>query len=99
MVESQKGPRQPYEVTLVQWCSLSLSLSVTPERAELLLRLLLYLEYKEAQVDVLGGQQLITFHGVYDGERHVVCLVVLVGEDKVIDHGVDFHVVVRTLEQ
>lgn len=63
------------------------------------IRLLLYLEYKQTQVDVLGCQQFVTFHGVYDGERHVVRFVVLVGKDKVIDHRVNFHIVVRSLEQ
>lgn len=61
--------------------------------------LFLYLEYKKPQVDVLGRQQFVTFHGVYDGERHVIRLIVLIGKDKVIDHRVDFHIVVGSLEE
>lgn len=68
-------------------------------KSQLCICLLLYLEYKQTQVDVLGCQQFVTFHRVYDGEWHIVCFVVLVGEDKVIDHRVDFHVIVRSLEQ
>jgi len=62
-------------------------------------RLLLYLEQEEPQVDVLGGQQLVALHGVDDGQRHVVRLVALVGEDKVVDDRADLHIVIGTLEQ
>lgn len=61
--------------------------------------LFLYLEYKKPQVDVLGCQQFVTFHRVDDGKWHVLSLVVLIGEDEVVDHGVDLHVVVGPFEK
>lgn len=61
--------------------------------------LLLYLEQEEPQVNVLGGQQLVALHRVDDGERHIVCLIALIGEDEVVDNRTDPHVVVGALEQ
>lgn len=51
--------------------------------------LLLYLEQEEPQVNVLGGQQLVALHRVDDGQRHIVCLIALIGEDKVVDNRTD----------
>lgn len=63
------------------------------------LHLFLDLKDKEAQVDVFGSQQLVALDAVADGQRRVLRLVGVVGEDVVLDDGFDLHVVVRALEQ
>lgn len=64
-----------------------------------ILCLFLDLKDEESQVDVFGSQQLVALDTVGDGQRRVLCLVGVVGEHVVLDHGFDFHVVVRALEQ
>lgn len=61
--------------------------------------LLLYLEQEEPQVNVLGGQQLVALHRVDDGQWYIVCLIALIGEDKVVDDRADPHIVIWALEQ
>lgn len=60
---------------------------------------LLNLEYKESQIDVLCSQKFVTFHRVYDGQGHVFSLVILIGEDKVVDDWMDFDIVVGAFKQ
>lgn len=87
-----------------QWFSLFNPGLQSPSSSLLLLLLssrssFLDLEDEQAQVDVLGGQQLVALHRVGDGQRDVVRLVGVVAEGVVVDDRLDPHVVVRTLQQ
>lgn len=64
-----------------------------------ILHLFLDLKDEEAQVDVFGSQQLVALDAVTDGQRRVLRLVGVVGEDVVLDDGFNLHVIVRALEQ
>lgn len=64
-----------------------------------ILHLFLDLKDEETQVDVFGSQQLVALNTVADGQRRILCLVGVVGEDVVLDDRFDLHVVIRALKQ